>query len=163
MSDYSAQIKSHLPQQLGDNSEFKGYFEAFITTQREYDKLQKGYWSILSIIVSTHFNQIENILYDFMGYRKQGWIIVSSQGLHFVKTKVRKRKNEVDIEYKEHMTFLFSELSYIHGQDKMTEVDLVFSHKGERYLVKLESRFFIYRQLLPFINGVLNNNLEQKL
>ena len=153
MSDYSGQIKSKLQQQLGDTSEFKGYFEVYITTQRHYDQVNNGWLGVLSIFMGRGFDDLILVL---MGYKKRGWIIVTDQGLHFVKAKVRKRFNEVHIECKEHMSFPFAELSYINAQDQMTEVDLAFSHQGERYIAKLDNRFFIYRQLLPFLNEVVH-------
>ena len=152
MSDYSRQIKSQL-QQLGDTGEFKGYLEVHITTQRHYDQVNNGWLGLLSIFMGRGF---DDLLLVLLGYKKRGWIIVTNQGLHFAKAKVCKRVNEVHIEYKEHMSFPFAELSYINAQDQMTEVDLAFSHKRERYIAKLDNRFYIYRQLIPFLNDVVH-------
>ena len=75
--------------------------------------------------------------------------------------EVRKRSKETQIEYKEHMSFPFKELSYTHAQDKMTEVDLAFIHQGERYNAKLYNRFYIYRQLLSFLNNVVHKKTSK--
>ena len=157
MPDYSGLIKSKLQQQLSDTGEFKGYFEVDITTQRHYDQVKNGWLGALSIFTSLGYDfQLHDLVLVLFGYKKRGWIIVTDQGLHFVKAKVRKRANEVHIEYKEHMSFPFAELSYINAKDQMTEVDLAFNHLGERYIAKLDNRFFIYRQLLPFLNEVVH-------
>ena len=157
MSDYSEQIKSKLQEQLGDSGEFKGYFEVNLTPQRRYNQVKRGPLAGLGKVLSIGFDlELDDLALVLLGYKKRGWIIVTDQGLHFVKAKVRTRGDEAHIEYKEHMSFPFTEISRIHAQDQMTEVDLTFSHRSEGYIVKLESRFFIYRQLLPFLNNVIS-------
>ena len=163
MSDYSVLIKSKLQEQLGDPGEFKGYFEVNLTPQRCYDQVKHGLLGDLSKLFTftlhnRHYNGLRDLALILLGYKKRGWIIVTDQGLHFVQAKVRKRGDEAHIEYKNHISFPFAELSHIHAQDQMTEVDLIFSHRSEGYIVKLEGRFFIYRQLIHFLNHVISQS-----
>ena len=166
MSDYSQQINAHLPELLHEGERLLGYLECRGLTPTEHEGSSAGLrvlsigamfaaWFGLSFMTSGLIDLFDlSVMYpDVEGSA----LLITDQAFRPIFFEETTEADTRQLLITSHQAFHYHELSALKIKRSYAGGSIKFTHQGKRHNWSVIGRHFMFAQLLPFLQSIMEN------